>query len=182
MNHCHYRNALVLIVCLIVAIATPTAGSAQIVSFNPSDTVPIDPSFDVVIDIDCGGLDVKGVELSVTYDPLLVRLDGVSAGGWYSGSGQSFTFFDYTNIEPQGTIHFASAVLSGTLSGSGNLAVCHFAILDFGVSPLNFVETDVRGLQNTDLGFSHSTGDQITLDPVVEVRQRTFGNIKTLYR
>lgn len=167
---------------IIVLILWAGSANAQVISFNPVDNVPTDPVFDVHLDIDCGVEDVKGIELKVAFDPFLVRLDGISAGNWYADSGQDHYFYDYTNVDPQGVIHFASAVLDGTLSGTGNLAVCHFTILGFGISPLIFQDTDVRGLENLDLGFGHSTGDRIILDPVVEVHERAFGTIKAIYR
>lgn len=171
-----------LVLGLLLLMLAPSLAFSQIISFNPSDNIPNDPTFDVHIDIDCLTEIVKGVELKVAFDPFLVRLDGISAGSWYTGSGQSHYFFDYTNVDPQGVIHFASAVLDGTLSGSGNLAVCHFTLLGFGISPLIFQETDVRGLDNIDLGFAHSTGDRIILDPVVDIDKQSFGAIKAIYR
>jgi len=172
-------NCALLALCALLPVTSVTA---QTISFNPSATVPTEPSFDVLIDIDCGGEDVKGIELKVAFDPFLVRLDGISPGPWYTGSGQSHYFFDYTDTDPQGVIHFASAALDGTLSGAGNLAICHFTMIGFGISPLIFQDTDVRGLDNVDLSFGHSSGDQIILDPVVDLEQRSFGMIKAIYR
>jgi hypothetical protein len=174
------RLFLVLVAVCTMSLAVPAM--AQIISFNPSATVPTDPTFDVLIDIDCVGENIKGVELKVAFDPFLVQLEGISPGSWYTGSGQPHYFFDYTDTDPQGVIHFASAVLDGTLSGAGNLAVCHFTIIGFGISPLIFQDTDVRGLDNNDLGFAHSTGDQLILDPVVDVQARAFGAVKAIYR
>jgi hypothetical protein len=68
------------------------------------------------------------------------------------------------------------------LSGVGELAVCHFSMVDFGTTLLEFQLVDVRGLANTDLGFGHSSGDQIILDPVVDVDLRSFGAIKAIFR
>ena len=167
---------------ILVIFTAPSLASAQIIVFNPPESVPTDPDFLVHIDIDCVAEDVKGVELRVAFDPFLVQLNAVTPGTWYTDAGQAHYFFDYTDIDPQGVIHFASAVLDGTISGAGNLAVCHFSILDFGISPLVFQDVDVRGLANTDLGFSHSEGDRIVLDPVVKVEQRAFGVIKAIYR
>ena len=180
MSGSRARLTSALLVLCTLLLAVPA--TAQIISFNPSVTIPTDPTFDVLIDIDCVGENVKGIELKVVYDPFLVQLDGISPGPWYTGSGQPHYFFDYTNTDPQGVIHFASAVLDGTLSGSGNLAICHFTMIGFGISPLIFQDTDVRGLDNVDLGFAHSTGDQIILDPVVDVQERAFGAIKAIYR
>ncbi len=173
--------------CLLAASLVGLIGllgtaHAQTISFNPPESLPTDPQFTVGIDIDCAGQDVKGIELKVVYDPFLVQLDAITAGPWYTGSSQSFYFFDYTSVDPQGDIHFASAVLDGTLTGAGTLAICHFTILDFGISPLVFQDVDVRGDANTDLGFGHSTGDRIILDPVVADQQRSFGSIKALFR
>ena len=176
------RGSSVLVLSILLTVLAPTVICAQIISFNPSDNIPTEPIFDVNIDIDCAGQDVKGIEIKVAFDPFLVRLDGISVGSWYTGSGQSHYFFDYTAVDPQGVIHFASAVLDGTLSGAGNIAVCHFSILDFGVSPLIFQDADVRGLDNIDLGFGHSTGDRIILDPIVGTDRQTFSEVKINYR
>lgn len=171
-----------LLVALVLTVGSQTVALGQTVFFNPADNVPSEPEFLVYLDIDCLGEVVKGAEVKVSYDPLLLRLDAVTPGDWYTDSGQAFYFYDYTAIEPQGTIRFASAVLIGTLSGSGHLAVCHFTIRDFGISPLVFQDVDVRGAANTDLGFGHSTEDRIIVDPVVEVRVWEFGRLKAVYR
>ncbi len=177
-----FKSSFGILFLLLAVVLQAGPASSQIISFNPSTTLPVEPVFDVFIDIDCVGEDVKGIELKVAFDPFLVQLDGISAGPWFTASGAAHYFFDYTTTDPQGTIHFASAVLDGTLSGSGNIAVCHFSMIGFGTSPLIFQDTDVRGLENIDLGFAHSTGDLIILDPVVELQPRAFGAIKAIYR
>lgn len=118
----------------------------------------------------------------MTYDPLLVQLNSISAGPWYSTSGQGYFFFDYTNNDPPGTIHFASAVLDGTLGGVQVLAVCHFSTLGLGVSPLEFQNVDVRDGANSPLTFGNSTGDRITIDPAVNKTEFKFGTVKSIYR
>ena len=167
---------------LLLVLLVAGGATAQTIAFQPSESLPTEPQFTIDLTIDCAGQLVKGAEVKVAFDPFLVQLDAVTAGDWYTGSGQPFYFFDYTGTDPQGVIHFASAVLDGSLTGSGVIAVCHFSILDFGISPLIFQDVDVRSPVNVDLGFGHSAGDRIILDPVVGTEPRTFGAIKAIYR
>jgi len=174
-------KSLPVIVVLLIGLL-PMVAWSQTISFNPGVSMPSEPQFSVPLAIDCAGLDVKGLEVSVNYDPTLVRLDAITAGPWYTGGDQAFFFFDHTSTAPDGVIHFDGVFLEGTLSGAADLAICHFTALEFGTSPLEFIDVDVRDLANTDLGFTHSTGDLILLDPVVKVRDRAFGAIKSLFR
>ena len=176
------KSKILLNFVVIVAICVAPQSYAQSIFFDPPDTFPTDPDFDVAINIDCNLESVKGIELSVTYDPSLVQLNSITAGAWYSDSGQSYYFFDYTNIDPPGTIHFASAVLDGALGGSDALAVCHFSIVGIGVSPLEFQEVDVRDPANIQLIFGNSIGDKITIDPAVKETVFKFGSVKAIYR
>lgn len=175
------RKCCLSLVILLVGLLPLTAWS-QTVFFNPSQSMPTEDQFTVPIAIECAGLDVKGIEVSVTFDPILVRLDAITAGSWYADATQPFFFFDYTETAPAGEIHFDSAVLDGTLSGAGDLAICHFTKLEFGVTPLDFVDLDVRDQNNNVLDFTYSTGDHILLDPVIADRERTFGAVKSLFR
>jgi len=176
--------------CYLVAIlvfthfcpTSPTLAVAQEVFVDPSISTPTEFVFTVDIAIDCAGLPVKGVEVVLTFDPLLLNLDAISPGPFYMGYGGDFYFYDYTPIIPQGTIHFASSVLDGTNVQSATIAVCHFTALDFGVTPLIFQEVDVRDINNVDLGFGHSVGDIVHIDPAVPVTASSFGALKALFR
>ncbi len=139
-------------------------------------TCPVD------IAIDCAGQEVKGVETILAFDPILLNLDAVTPGPWFSGTGLDYYFFDYTAIEPQGTIHFASSVLDGSNNQSLTIAVCHFTALGFGTTPLIFQDVDVRGPNNLDLGFGHSTGDLVHIDQAVPVTTTSYGRLKALFR
>lgn len=169
-------------VTFVAVLMTAGAVLAQTILFNPSESMPNEPEFTLSIDIDCGAAAVKGVEVKVAFDPFLVHLDAITPGDWYDTSGLPYYFFDYTGTDPEGVIHLASAVLEGSLSGTGTLAVCHFSMVDFGISPLIFQDVDVRDPFNINLGFGHSTGDRIVIDPVVDVQERNFGHIKAIYR
>ena len=134
------------------------------------------------IAIDCAGQEVKGVETTLTFDPLIVTLDAITPGPWYTNSGLPYFFYDYTPDDPPGTIHFASSVLEGTNNQSLSIAVCHFTAVTFGSTPVDFQDVDVRGTDNMDLGFGHSTGDMIHIDQVVADTSTTFGRLKVLFR
>ena len=181
----HFRRflfiqALVLSGILQFTLLQPVV--AQEVFVDPTLTLPTDFVFTVDIAIDCAGQDVKGVEVILAFDPFLLQLDFIDAGPWYTGTGQDYFFFDYTDVDPLGTIHFSSSVLDGTNDESLTIAVCHFTALGFGTTPVIFQDVDVRGPDNMDLEFGHSTGDLILVDPAIPVVQSSFGNLKALYR
>ncbi len=164
----------------ILALAG-TAGAQQ-VYFDPSANYPNDYVFTVELNISTGGQAVQGVEARIVYDNFLLHLDAVTPGPWLTGASLPHYLFDYTDVEPQGVIRFASALLGGTSDQDGVLAYCHFTAYDFGTSPLIFQDLDVRDGANTPLGFSHSTGDFITLDPVIPTESSSFGGVKALFR
>lgn len=163
-------------------LLSPPPVSGQELFVDPALSTPFELVFTIDIAIDCAGQSVKGVESVLAFDPFLLRLDAVTPGPWYTGTGQDFYFFDYTSIEPQGTIHFASSVLSGTNDQSLTIAVCHFTALGFGSTPVIFQDVDVRDPDNLDLEFGHSTGDLILIDPAIPVVRSSFGGVKALYR
>ena len=133
------------------------------------------------IAIDCAGLAVKGVEAVLAYDPILLHLDAITAGPWYTDTGQYYFFFDYTGVDPEGMIHFASSILDGTNDQSLTLAVCNFTALDFGSTPVIFQTVDVRGPDNMDLGFGHSIGDLILIDSEIgEIDKDSYSNFRKL--
>ncbi len=176
--------------CYLVAIlvftnfypTSPSLAVAQEVFVDPSISQPIEFVFTVDIAIDCAGLPVKGVEVVLAFDPFLLNLDAISPGPFYMGYDGDFYFYDYTSVVPQGTIHFASSVLEGTNDQSATIAICHFTALGFGLTPLIFQEVDVRDINNVDLGFGHSEGDVIHIDPAVPVTASSFGALKALFR
>ncbi len=176
--------------CFLVAILvftifwpkSPSLALAQEVLVDPSFSQPVEFVLTVDIAIDCAGLPVKGVEVVLTFDPLLLNLEAISPGPWYTEYGQDFYFFDYTSVVPQGTIHFASSVLEGTNDQSSTIAVCHFTASGYGMTPLIFQEVDVRDINNVDLGFGHSEGDMILLGPTLPVTASSFGALKVLFR
>jgi hypothetical protein len=173
---------LALVVPAILLLAPGDDALAQELFVDPPFSQPSEWEFTVDIAIDCAGLDVKGVEAALTFDPFLLRLDSITPGPWYTGTGRNFFFFDYTPIDPQGNIHFSSSVLDGSNNQSLTIAVCHFTVLDFGSTPVDFQDVDVRSPVNLDLEFGYSTGDLILIDPAIPVSRTSFGGLKALFR
>jgi hypothetical protein len=157
-----------------------TPASAQMLRFDPDPFIPYNQQFTVPLVLESGGLYVKGIEASITFDPALVTLDSVTAGPWYTDSGQSFFFWDYTAPFTY-AIHFASAMLDGTSNADGVIALCHFSFAGFGVCPLDFTLVDVRDFENNELTFDSDSG-VIYLDEAVETKNVNFTALKAIYR
>ncbi|MDO9172179.1 MAG: hypothetical protein Q7W29_10140 [bacterium] len=166
---------------ILFVFLIPACSWAQSVSFTPPVSVPVTVVFDVAIDIAAGGTAVMGTEIAATFDPAIVRLDGISAGGWFTAAGQPYYFHDYT-ISGASTIHFAAALLGDARVADGTLAICHFTALAAGVSPLVFVDVDVRDGTNLDLGAAHSVGDRIIIQTAIPVDASAWGDVKSLWR
>lgn len=167
------------IFCLtLILSASPT--TAQSLRFDPDPFIPQDYTFSVPLLLESGGLEVKGVESIISFDNALVALDSITPGPWYTGSSQSFFFWDYTTPACN-TIHFASAKLDGTGNADGIIAFCHFSFVNFGECPLVFNEVDVRGPDNQTLPFTADDG-LIKLGNAVEIQNVSLGNLKAIYR
>lgn len=163
----------------LLAAALP-AGAAEI-DMDPHICWPDTREFTVALAIGTGGHEVVGLEVEVEFDAAKVELLGIDPGTWLTGSGRDYFFYDHTG--PGATsIHLTAAFLGGGWDGAGQLAVCRFRALAEGVCPLEFLHLDVRDSTNVDLGFAHSTGDQIVIEPAVGTEGATWGGIKAQYR
>ncbi len=172
-----FRSVPVVLTVLLFA----ACAWSQTVSFSPPVSIPITLTFDVEIDLAATGAAVMGTEIAVTFDEDIVRLDGITAGDWYTTAGQSYYFHDYTT-PGTATIHFAAALLGSDRVADGTLAVCHFTALAVGVSPLVFVDVDVRDGTNLDLGAAHSVGDLIIIQRAIPNGSSAWGDLKSLWR
>lgn len=177
-----FCSLLAILIIAAVCQGDLRPASAQELFVDPSISLPTDFTFTVDIGIDCAGQAVKGVEAVLSFDPLLLHLDAVTPGPWFTGIGQDYFFFDYTGVDPEGTIHFSSSVLDGVNDQSLTIAVCHFTAFGFGSTPVVFQDVDVRGLDNMDLGFGNSIGDLIQIDQAIPVTASSFGGVKALFR
>jgi len=141
--------------------------------------------FTVAVDITPAVVEVMGIEAQIDFDPTVVRLDSITAGAWFTGSGEDFFFSDHTPEPPDTatSIHFDAALLGAAAADSGRLAICHFQALAAGEIPLTWSLADVRDSLNTGLGFATSTedsilvGDDLTgVDDPAPAQLRLLGN------
>ncbi len=164
-----------------VAILLLVQVGAQTVSMVPHVSIPTTTEFLVYVYLDSDDQDVQGVEIKLTFDKTIVRLDEITAGDWFTTSGLDYFFWDYTTPGAD-TIHFTGALLHEGQVTSGVIGICHFAALGPGICPVDFVDVDVRNSINQDLGAGHSVGDQIIIDNAIRNERLGFGEIKMLYR
>ena len=164
---------------VILVLAAPLA--AQTVSVVPHVAEPVTYTFPINVYLDSEYEEVQGVEVVMTFDPVIVRLDGIAPGDWFTDSGQAYFFWDHTTPGTD-TIHFTGALLDQGQVANGVIGICTFEALAQGVSPVDFVDVDVRDAGNMDLGAGHSTGDQIIIDLAIDSEAFSFGEVKTLYR
>jgi len=170
----------VLLVFCISTIFSISTVSAQTLRFDPDPFIPQDYVFTVPLVIESGGLEVKGVESLITFDPAMVKLDSITPGPWYTDSGQNFFFWDYTTPFTY-AIHFASAMLDGTNNSDGIIAYCHFSFVDFGTCILDFNDVDLRDVNNQSLPFVSDNGE-IILGNAVSGKKVLFGGLKAIYK
>lgn len=163
---------------LLVLVA---AGAAQTVFVQPPESVPAQEEFTLAVVLDTAGVEVLGLEISLSFDPLLVRLEGIDPGAWFTDGGAEWFFWDYTHTGTE-LIHFTGSRLGSASSTGGQVAVCRFTAQEAGISPLDFLGVEVRDFLNQDVHAGHSYGDRIVIDQAVAVVPDSFGGIKSLYR
>jgi len=181
----HAKSTRVPVLLFVLALAggftAADPACAQRLLIDPAVSVPLDFNFTLEVTAESEGLDVKGLESTILFNPALVRLDSITPGPWFTDSGQAFYFYDYAS-PGVGEIHFAAALLDGSQVADGSLAICHFSVLGFGIANLIFEDVDVRGPNNERHTFYHTIGDRIVIDPAVPVTLETFGALKAIYR
>jgi len=170
---------VVFSVVFSVGLFAPQA-MGQNLRFNPDPYVPVDEVFSVPLVLEAGGLDIKGVEATITFDPSLVYLDSITPGPWFTNSTQNYFFWDYTTPYTY-AIHFASAMLDGTNNIDDTIAYCHFSVVDFGICPLDFTLVDVRDVSNVTISFDVDPG-VIILNAAVDTETVKFSTLKAIYR
>jgi hypothetical protein len=179
MTRLRHRRRSFLWVAIMIAL-TAQAG-AQTVSMVPHIALPTTTTFTVDFYLNSDFNEVMGVEIALTFDETIVLLDNITAGDWFTSSAQEYFFWDYTTPGTD-TIHFTGALLSHGQVVDGVLAVCHFTALGPGVSPVEFVDVDVRDGANQAYGAGHTIDDQIIIDYAIGNETMSFGRVKGLYR
>ncbi|MBU0742180.1 cohesin domain-containing protein [bacterium] len=179
MTLSRHRHLSCLWVSAIVMCAVPIA--AQTVTMVPHVAVPATATFSVYVHLDADFLDVQGVEIALDFDPAIVRLDGIAPGDWFASSGLEYFFWDYTTPGTD-AIHFTGALLHEGRTANGVIGICNFTALAVGISPVDFVDVDVRNSTNQDLGAAHSVGDLIVIEQVIVGERLRFGEVKSLFK
>lgn len=159
-----------------------TTASAQHLSFNPSVSIPATVNFQVDLQLTTNGVTVQGLDVVFSYDPTIVQLDGVSGGGWLTGSGLDF----YLWIDPAsslGFVHVTTALLGMGSSTDGAVLTLDFTALAAGISPLDFVSFDLRDDTNMLLpAATNSIGDQIVIEEAIPNEVWSIGAMKSYWR
>ncbi len=169
-------------VCVLAALLLAGGAAAQQIFISPSLSVPTEETFTVAVMVDNPGGDLlMGLDVQIDFDNTIVALAQIAPGAWVTGAGAPFSFFDLT-VPGTDMIRFTMAFLGSPVPGGGEAAICHFAALGEGDSPLEFQLLAVRDADNNDLGYGHSTGDLIRVLLAIPVADNTMGGVKALYR
>lgn len=172
-------TSCLVFVCLVLGVV-PTFALAQVISVEPPVSIPSTLEFTVAIAMDTEGAEVMGLEIELSFDNTVVRLNSIQPGPWYTDSSLDYFFWDYTTNGCD-RIHFTGSQLNAGDTRSDVVAICHFTALTAGISDLEFLDVDVRDAQNVDLGASHSTGDQIVIEEAVDTNSIPWGSVKATY-
>ncbi len=178
----HKSTSTFLAIAIFLIIATGAAlGHAQTVYVEPTTSQPEENVFTLDIVLDTEGQEVMGLEISISFNELIVHLDGIDPGPWFTDLGHEWFFWDYTHPETE-LIHFTGSSLGSGVTTSGVVATCRFTALQPGISPLDFLGVDIRDPHNTRLIADHSSGDSIIIDAAVSTEDLSLDFIKALYK
>ncbi|HPF36161.1 MAG TPA: cohesin domain-containing protein [Candidatus Krumholzibacteria bacterium] len=168
--------------CLLTGLCLFAAPAlAQRLAFDPSVSVPMAVDFSVDLTLDTQGAVVQGVDVVFTYEPTIVQFNGVVDGDWFTTSGlDHFLWLDPGSA--LGVVHISSALLGAGRTGSGVLAELEFTALAAGISPLQFQTWLVRDDANAPLVATHSIGDFIIIQEAIANEDRSWSDIKRLWR
>lgn len=100
--------------------------------------------------------DIYGFQLDVVYDPIVLRPEAVTEGGYLSADGAE-TFFVQADLSTPGRIANIAAVRLGqtaATSPSGDLAVVQFRALTSSSSALRLENVILTNAQSTQLPFA----------------------------
>jgi hypothetical protein len=128
---------------------TPPAETAGVLYLEPAN-LTLTPSQDFTVELKATSItNLKGYSVTLSYDPTLISLQGVTEGPFLSTKGK--TFF-YTK-EDQSTILIDNALLGTDLSisGEGTLAILSFTSLKAGSTSIEFSFTKTRDAKNKEI-------------------------------
>jgi hypothetical protein len=156
------RAAAVLLALALLLIGTQgvTAATVAVTVAPETDTLMVDDEIDVVISVDSAALDLKTLQVDMSYDGTIIQVLSVQMGDLYASSGHSVFFRDLSRPD---TVSAAMSVLGPDISvdGPGEILVVTVRALAPGLS-LQMIEEailiDAAGDQ-----FAYGAGDGVIL-------------------
>jgi hypothetical protein len=136
---------------------------AATVFIEPSNIV--DPSltpggsFDVNLSI-ASATDLHQWTADVFFDNAILNATAAVEGGFFSGAGTT-TFTPTINNSynaTHGQVHMTGALVTGTVSGNGDLATITFETLALGGTPISISNVDLRDASDNPLEFTTADG------------------------
>ncbi len=157
-----------------------TVASAQHLGFNPSISIPATTSFQIDLQLTTNGTTVQGLDIVFSYNPIVVQLNGVNAGGWLTISD----YYLWNNpASALGFVHVSAALLGAGSNTDGAVLTLDFEALEAGISPLDFVSIDLRDDANAPIpGATHSFGDHILIEEAIANEVWSVGAVKSHWR
>jgi hypothetical protein len=128
---------------------TPPEDTAGVLYLEPANLTLV-PSEDFTVELKATSItNLKGYSVTLSYDPTLISLQGVTEGPFLSSKGETFFYIR----EDQSTI-LIDNVLLGTdlsISGEGTLAILSFTCLKAGSTSIEFSLTKTRDTHNKEI-------------------------------
>jgi len=149
----------------MVAVLASAAAADPTLYADPALTdVWTGGDFWVDVSVNAELLGLTGYDLTIDYDETVLEVLDVVEGALPSSSGPSFFFFT-TGPAPENAIDINGAVLGDAVNGPGVLASLHFSALAPGVSPIEFIEFELRDLENMPIAVTAIDGQVTVSDP-----------------
>jgi len=156
----HGSVALLVLALLLIGVQGVAAATVDVTVAPEADTLMVDDEIDVIISVDSAALELKTLQVDMSYDGTVIEVLGLQMGDLYANSGHS-PFFQ--NLSRPDTVSAAMSVLGPGVSvdGPGEILVVTVRALAPGLS-LQMIEKailiDVDGGQ-----FAHIPGDGVIL-------------------
>ena len=150
---------------LLVAMLASAATADPTLYVDPALTdVWTEGDFWVDVSVNAELLGLTGYDLAIDYDEGVLEVLEVVEGALPQSSGPSF-FFSTTGPAPENAIVINGAILGDAVDGPGVLASLHFLALVPGFSPLEFIEFELRDLENAPIAVTPVGGQVTVSDP-----------------
>lgn len=137
-----------LLLLFVLTLGASTVGStpnAPTITLSPNPlSMPAATTSALDVQID-GAQDLGAFEFIITFDPAIVRIDGVTLGPLLGSTGNTAALLGPVIDSSAGTVRFAAYTV-GTAAGpdgGGRLATVQVRALRDGISPLNFTKVRI---------------------------------------